>query len=125
MSPPATMALFLVFLSMFSATSACFGAASTRPLNVPQAIQADPQVRISFGDERLVLAKGLQPSMICTKAGTLIVQAQQPRKPLPQKRMTYPYANDTIVSRDGGKTWTPFKFKAGENDPMFEGGITQ
>ena len=117
-------AFLLVFLSMCCA-STCLADGATKPANVPEVIQADPQVHITFGDERLVLAKGLQPSMLCTKTGTLIVQAQQPRKPLPQKRITYPSANDTVVSRDGGKTWTPFAFKGGGNEPMLEGGIAQ
>jgi hypothetical protein len=124
MRQPANTAFLLVLLSAFCG-SACLAAdASTQPVNTPEVIQADPQVRVTFGDERLVLAKGLQPSMLCTKDGTLIVQAQQPRKPVPQERITYPYANDTVVSRDGGKTWTPFKFKD-KNEPMLEGGIAQ
>jgi hypothetical protein len=106
-------------------SAACFAVAATQPSNVPEVIKTDPGVRISFGEERLVLPKGLQPSMLCTKLGTLIVQAQVPRKPLPSTRITYPYAMETVVSRDGGKTWTAFAFKAGENAPMLEGGIAQ
>src|SRR5689334_4201306 len=113
-----------VLLVLLSGSSA-FAGATSQPSNSPEVVQSDPNIRVTFGDERLVLAKGLQPSMLCTRSGTLIVQAQQPRKPLPQKRITYPYANATVVSRDGGKTWTPFAFKAGENEPMLEGGITQ
>src|SRR5689334_18220646 len=121
MLQPPSSAVLLILLSISSA----FAGATTRPSNVPAVVQSDPRVRIDFGEERLVLAKGLQPSMLCTKTGALIVQAQAPRKPLPSARITYPSAMDTVVSRDAGKTWTPFAFKAGENPPVLEGAIAQ
>lgn len=93
--------------------------------NTPEVIQADPQVQLRFGDERLVLARGLQPSMLCTRDGTLIVQAQVPEKPFPSKRMTYFSAMSTVVSRDEGKTWTTIPLKPGVNGLNMEGGALQ
>src|SRR5437870_3942620 len=74
---------------------------STAPLeankNIPQLINTDGALKLTFGDEHVVLHRGLQPSLRCTRAGTLILQAQIPEKPFPSKRMTYPYAMQTVV----------------------------
>jgi len=93
--------------------------------NIPQTILADPKIKLKFSKERMVLNDGLQPSMLCTSAGTLIVQSQLSKKPLPQKRIFYPYALSTVVSRDGGDKWTEFPLKSGDNGVNIEGGIIQ
>lgn len=98
--------------------------AKPRP-NIPEMIEADGKVRLTFGDEQLVIPRGLQPSMLCAKSGALIVQAQIPEKPFPTKRMVYPYAMETRVSRDDGKTWMLIPLKPGENGLNAEGGIVQ
>lgn len=95
------------------------------PDNIPQTILADSRVKLRFEKEVMVLNKGLQPSMLCTKKGTLIVQAQMPAKPIPQKRIFYPFAMSTVVSRDGGFKWNEFPLKTGENGVNMEGGIIQ
>jgi hypothetical protein len=63
--------------------------------------------------------------MLRTKSGALIVQAQIPEKPFPSKRMTYPWAMETRVSRDDAKTWTATPLKPGENGVNMEGGAIQ
>src|SRR3954463_16440240 len=68
--------------------------------NLAAAIQVDDHIRLSFGEQQLVLARGLQPSMLCTASGALVVQAQVPEKPFPSSRMTYFSAMSTVVSRD-------------------------
>lgn len=93
--------------------------------NVPTLIQSDGALKLSFGDEHLILPHGLQPSLLCTRAGTLILQAQLPQKPFPSNRISYPYALGTEVSRDGGKQWTNIPLKPGVNGLDMEGGITQ
>ncbi|BBO32837.1 sialidase family protein [Lacipirellula parvula] len=93
--------------------------------NTPQTIEADGKLRLEFGDELMVMNRGLQPYMLCTKYGTLIVQAQTPDKPAPTPRMHYPYAMPTNVSRDMGKTWTNIPLKPGENGLNLEGGAVQ
>ena len=82
-------------------------------------------MRLSFGEERLVLPRGLQPSMLCTKSGALIVEAQIPDKPLPSKRITYFSAMSIVVSRDGGASWATMLPRAGENWMNLEGGAVQ
>src|SRR4051812_20360586 len=67
-------------------------AATTRASNTPEAMLSDPRVQLTFGDERIILADGLQPSMLCTKSGTLILQSQLSGKPHPQPRIFYPFA---------------------------------
>jgi hypothetical protein len=42
----------------------------------PQMVEADGKLRLSFGEEILVLPRGLQPSLLRTKSGALIVHAQ-------------------------------------------------
>lgn len=93
--------------------------------NLPEMLEADGKLRLTFGDERMVLPRGLQPSMLCTKSGTLVVQAQVPEKPFPSKRMTYFAAMETVVSRDGGQSWTKIPLKPGENGLNMEGGAVQ
>jgi len=91
----------------------------------PFVLKADPRINLRLGPERLVMAEGLQPSMICTAKGTLVVQAQTTEKPLPAKRISYPSAIKTVVSRDGGATWTEFPRQPGQNGLNFEGGVMQ
>ena len=57
--------------------------------------------------------------------GALVVQAQVPEKPFPSARMTYFSAMGTVVSRDGGETWTDMPLKPGENGLNMEGGAVQ
>jgi len=93
--------------------------------NTPVSLVKDNKLSFSFGEERMVVNDGLQPSMLCTKAGTLIVQSQNSRKPFPQQRIFYPYAMTTMISRDKGKTWNEFDFPPEDNGVDMEGGATQ
>lgn len=93
--------------------------------NIPSVILSDGTLGLSFGEERLILPRGLQPSLLCTRVGTLILQAQLPEKPFASKRISYPYALGTEVSRDGRKHWTPVPLKPGVNGLDMEGGATQ
>ncbi len=93
--------------------------------NLPHMVEADGRLRLSFGKERLVLPRGLQPSMLCTKSGALVVQAQVPEKPFPSSRMTYFAAMETVVSRDDGQHWTKIPLKPGANGLNMEGGAVQ
>ena len=93
--------------------------------NAPQVVQTDGTLRLEFGQERVVLPRGLQPSMLVTKSGSIVLQAQVPEKPFPSNRMTYPFAMSTRVSRDGGLSWTTIPLEPGENGLNMEGGITQ
>lgn len=94
-------------------------------INKPEVLVKDPRISLKFGPERMILNEGLQPSMLCTKSGTLIVQSQLPKKPHPQDRIFYPYALSTVVSRDGGNEWKEFPLKEGDNGVNIEGGIIQ
>jgi hypothetical protein len=95
------------------------------PKNIPSMVEADGRLRLRFGEEQLVLPRGLQPSFLCTSTGTLILQAQVPEKPFPSNRMAYPYALETVVSRDSGKSWKRIPLKPGENGLNMEGGALQ
>jgi hypothetical protein len=93
--------------------------------NIPEMVEADGRLRFDFGDELLVLPRGLQPSLLCTKSGALVVQAQIPEKPHASSRITYPWAMETRVSRDNGKTWIKLPLPPGENGLNMEGGALQ
>src|SRR5262249_3514627 len=99
--------------------------ATTIQHNVPETLVSDLRLKLVFGEERMVLDDVLQPSILCTKAGTLVVQSQLSKKPHPQQRIFYPYALETVVSRDGGQTWTEFPLQPGDNGVNIEGGIVQ
>jgi hypothetical protein len=124
----------LSFILAAALGTASFAVASDRgpttaPLeakpNTPQFVQTDGTVRLKFGEERIVLPRGLQPSMLATKSGAIVLQAQIPEKPFPSKRMTYFSAMSTRVSRDGGVSWTEMPLQPGENGLNMEGGIVQ
>lgn len=93
--------------------------------NTPQIVKDDKRIKLSFDDEVMVMPEGLQPSMLCTQKGTIIVQSQLPKKPLPQKRIYYPFAMKTVVSRDGGQNWTEVPLKEGDNGLDLEGAMAQ
>ncbi len=93
--------------------------------NLPSMVDADGRLRLDFGPERMVLPRGLQPSMLCTRSGALVVQAQLPEKPFPSPRMHYAWALATAVSRDEGATWTEIPLKPGDNGLNLEGGGVQ
>ena len=48
-----------------------------------------------------------------------------PKKPFPTKRIAYPYAMCTRVSRDGGLTWSTIPLKPGDDGLNMEGGAVQ
>jgi hypothetical protein len=108
--------------------SGAVGAAAT-PAEVkasePSMIESSGGIHVMFGPERLVLPRGLQPSMLVMRSGGIVLQAQVPEKSFPSKRMAYPSAMSTRVSRDGGETWTNIPLKAGVNGLDMEGGIVQ
>jgi hypothetical protein len=91
----------------------------------PEVLESDGKLRFEFGDERVVLPRGLQPSMLVTQSGAIILQGQVPEKSFPSKRMAYPWAMSTRVSHDGGLNWTDIPLKQGENGLDMEGGIVQ
>src|SRR4030095_13695079 len=93
--------------------------------NIPHMVEADGRLRFTFGDERMVLPRGLQPSLLCTTSGPMIVQAQVPEKTFPATRMVYFSAMETRVSRDGGASWKTIPLKPGENGLNMEGGAVQ
>jgi len=93
--------------------------------NLPSMVEADGRLRLDFGEERMVIDGGLQPFILCTASGALVVQSQSPSKPVPTPRMHYNSAMITVVSRDDGKSWTVIPLKPGENGLNTEGGTVQ
>ena len=93
--------------------------------NRPEVILADPRVRVLVGPERLVIEGGLQPSMVITREGAIVVQSQMPEHPHPVNRQASHWAHATVISRDGGETWKRVPLPPGKNGVNMEGGAIQ
>jgi glycosyltransferase involved in cell wall biosynthesis len=100
-------------------------AGTARRTNIPEMVEADGSLRFDYGDEILILPGGLQPSLLRTASGSLVVQAQIPRKAFDSARMHYPWAMETRISRDDGKKWLLFPAPPNENGVNIEGGAIQ
>lgn len=75
---------------------------------------------ITLGPERHIFSDGLQPFVILTDKGTLLVQAQLRFPPgfIPAEKNAYPGIPGNAVSRDGGKTWTRWYYKTKTDKPF-------
>lgn len=93
--------------------------------NFPSMAEADGNLRFDFSEEKMVLDGGLQPFMLCTASGSILLQAQSPNPPFPTARMHYPYAMTTIISRDKGESWKEIPLKPNDNGLNLEGGAVQ
>jgi hypothetical protein len=122
---PLLTAIAAAPLAALRRAAAAQSSSTTTLKNEPETLVTDPRLKLTFGAERMILPDGLQPSMLCTQAGTLVVQSQLSTKPYPQPRIFYPYALSTVVSRDGGSTWKELPLKPGDNGVNIEGGIVQ
>jgi hypothetical protein len=125
---PLHAGLFLVLMlaPMQLAAAETKGPAAASPVrNVPHMVEADGRLRFTFGEERLVLPRGLQPSLLSTRSGVMVVQAQVPEPTFPTTRMVYFNAMETRVSRDHGTNWTVLPLTPGENGLNMEGGAVQ
>ncbi len=103
---------------LFGSMAASAGATGT----TPEAVLSDARLHLTFGEQRLVLQGGLQPSAVVAGDGTIIVQAQVPEKPFPAKRIAYGSAMGTVVSHDEGASWTRIPLVPGVNGLDMEGG---
>jgi hypothetical protein len=97
----------------------------TLPGNRPSMVEADGRLRFDYDEERLILSRGLQPWLVRTRSGALVVQAHITGKAVPTARMHFPAPLRTVVSRDRGVTWTDFPAPAGTNGINLEGGSVQ
>lgn len=85
----------------------------------PEVLLADPRLKIGYGKTSEVLALGLQPSMLATRSGVLVVQGQQPER---ATKGIFPFVLKTVVSRDGGASWQPCPARSSERGMNMEGG---
>ena len=118
-APVPALVLFLFLAGLALATPA-----PVAP-NAPEILRADPRVRLTFGADGKAIEGGLQPSMVITRTGAIIVQSQVPDKPFPSKRIAYHSAMETVISRDQGVNWTRIPLTPGENGLDMEGGAVQ
>jgi hypothetical protein len=84
----------------------------------------DNKIKISVGEEIMVMDDGLQPFMFLSDKGTLVVQAQLP-VPLDYFETgvnKYPGLPGTVISRDGGVSWNKWQPNKDQGEgPIFEG----
>ncbi|MBL9206930.1 MAG: exo-alpha-sialidase [Opitutaceae bacterium] len=93
--------------------------------NRPQTLLADPRVQLRFAEERLVIADGLQPSLLVTRDGTIVAQSQLSLSSFPSQRYSSHWAMGTVVSRDSAATWERLPLKENDNGLNLEGGAIQ
>jgi hypothetical protein len=123
--PVVLMAVPFITYGQSILTSDTIGKAIKIVHNIPMTLLTDHRLNFKFGEEKMVINDGLQPSMLCTGSGALIAQSQNSKKPFPQKRIFYPFAVSTVISRDGGNKWKNFLFAVGNNGVDIEGGAIQ
>ena len=125
----ATLCVTILLCAVCSSGAASDSAAAQAPPEAtphkPEVLETDDKLHLDFGDEHVVLPRGLQPSMLVTQSGSIILQGQIPEKSFPSSRMAYPWALSTRVSRDGGLSWSDIPLKSCENGLNMEGGIVQ
>jgi hypothetical protein len=128
-TPFATLCVTILLCALCSSGAASENApaqaASEATPHKPEVLETDGKLHLDFGEEHVVLPRGLQPSMLVTQSGSIILQGQIPEKSIPSSRMAYPWAMSTRVSRDGGLSWSDIPLKSGENGLNMEGGIVQ
>src|SRR5689334_3351568 len=47
----------------------------------PEFVLSDNALKLQYGEERVVLPRGLQPSLLVTKSDSIVLQGQLPEKP--------------------------------------------
>lgn len=126
--PLAGIVFFIVGLSCSTPKSARKTSADSTSIapsviihNTPQTVLADSRIHLEFDKEQLVIDDGVQPSMIITKKGSIVVQSSIRHQVIfPTKRMSSIFPRGTVVSRDGAKTWKTIRLKPGENGHFME-----
>jgi hypothetical protein len=88
----------------------------------PEIILRDPRMRLTFGEPQCVLHDGLQPFLLGLGDGTLVLQAQLSTRPPPAERLFFPFILRTMVSHDGGVSWTHRCDAPNESRFTIEGG---
>ena len=125
----ATICLTIMLCAAYSSDVVAEGASAEAKVeatpHTPEVLESDSKLQLEFGEERVGLPRGLQPSMLVTQSGSIILQGQIPEKSFPSSRIAYPWAMSTRVSRDGGLSWSDIPLKSGENGLNMEGGIVQ
>ena len=90
----ATVCLTIMLCAAYSSDVVAEGASAEAKVEAtphkPEVLESDSQLRLEFGEEHIVLPRGLQPSMLVTQSGSIILQGQIPEKSFPSSRMAYP-----------------------------------
>lgn len=90
-------------------------------------IATDPRFELTLGKPTVIMSgDGRQPYLFVSSQGTLFCQAQLSLPPFNSKpKQVYHTRIQSMLSRDGGATWTPWAH-APNQDPVFiEGGMVE
>ncbi|MBI5769216.1 MAG: exo-alpha-sialidase [Verrucomicrobia bacterium] len=90
-------------------------------------IATDPRFELTLGQPTVIMSgDGRQPYLFVSSQGTLFCQAQLSLPPFNSKpKQVYHTRIQSMLSRDGGVTWTPWSH-APNQDPVFiEGGMVE
>jgi hypothetical protein len=80
-------------------------------------------LKVEIGPERIILPKGLQPFMLQSNKGTLLVEGMMPEPPgFVAPNRNWGWLTEFIRSTDGGNTWKSWTPAAAQGrGPVFEG----
>lgn len=85
-------------------------------------LAADPRLALIPGPRTVVMVARREPYLFCSSKGTLFVQAAVDGKPLDVRdRKLDGFRVGSAISRDGGKTWTPWTLENKHDDVDIEG----
>ena len=99
-------------------------------VNIPPALKpivSDPRFELVLHPATVLMSgDGRQPYLFVSSKGTLFCQAQLSLPPFNTKsKQVYHTRINSVLSRDGGKTWTPWTLKKDHDDVFIEGGMVE
>jgi len=89
------------------------------------AILNDPAIKTFAHGDMQTFPAGLQPFLFVSGEGTVLAQLQSARPPRRLRKMSYFQEIDTIISRDGGRSYHLVRLDQEREEPYFEGGMAQ
>gem|GEM_PF-5252310 len=90
-------------------------------------IANDPRFQLVMHEPTVLMSgDGRQPYLFVSSKGTLFCQAQLSLPPFETKgKQVYHARINSVLSRDGGKTWIPWTARKDHDDVFIEGGMVE
>lgn len=126
--------LFLSLIAALTAPALSGAEFSSRPkrahVEIPPKltpIVSDPRFELTLGSPTVIMrGDGRQPYLFVSSQGTLFCQAQLSLPPFNSKpKQVYHTRIQSMLSRDGGVTWTPWSHAPNQDPAFIEGGMME